>query len=102
MLRSLSTDTITHTTNQTDKETTFHTTLLEWCRDQDIHMTEYQDNDDHCLNIKTQLNKGGNEKISSEYVIQDNILYHLGKENRFETDPFLQLVIPLKLVNTVL
>ena len=70
--------------------------------DQNINMTEYQDNDDHCLNIKTQLNKGGNEKISSEYVIQDNILYHVGKENRFETDPFLQLVIPLKLVNTVL
>ena len=70
--------------------------------DQNINMTEYQDNDDHCLNIKTQLNKGGNEKISSEYVIQDNILYHVGKENRFETDPFLQLVIPLKLVNTAL
>ena len=70
--------------------------------DQNINMTEYQDNDDHCLNIKTQLNKGGNEKISSEYVIQDNILYHVGKENRFETDPFLQLVIPLKLVYTVL
>ena len=41
-------------------------------------------------------------KYHSEYVIQDNILYHVGKENRFETDPFLQLVIPLKLVNTVL
>ena len=34
--------------------------------DLNINMTEYQDNDDHCLNIKTQLNKGGNEKISSE------------------------------------
>ena len=29
MLRSLSTDTITHTTNIPDKETTSHTTLLE-------------------------------------------------------------------------
>ena len=28
MLRSLSTDTITHTTNQPDKETTFHPTLI--------------------------------------------------------------------------
>ena len=59
--------------------------------DQNINMTEYQDNDDHGLNIKTQLNKGGNEKISSEYVIQDNILYHVGKENRFETDPFFTI-----------
>ena len=39
--------------------------------------------------IKTQLSKGKNEKISSEHVIQDNILYHNGKENRFETEPFL-------------
>ena len=67
-----------------------------------INMTESQDNDDHCVYIKTQLNKGENEKISSEYVIQDNILYHIAKENRFETDPFLQLVVPLKLVKTVL
>ena len=50
--------------------------------------------------IKTQLTKGKNEKITSEYVLQDNILYHyhIGKENRFETHPFLQLVVPLKLV----
>ena len=65
-------------------------------------MTESQDNDDHCLNIKTQLMKGENEKISSEYVIQNNLLYHIGKENRFETDTFLQLGVPLKLVKTVL
>ena len=49
--------------------------------DLNINITEYQDDDDHCLNMKTQLNKGGNEKISTEYVIQDNILYHIGKEN---------------------
>ena len=29
------------------------------------------------------------------------MIYHIGKENRFETDQFLQLVVPLKLVKTV-
>ena len=29
-------------------------------------------------------------KISSEYVIQDNILYHLGKENRFFISQYIE------------
>ena len=49
--------------------------------DLNINIAESQGNDDHCVYIyKTQLTKGENEKISSEYVIQDNILYHIGKE----------------------
>ena len=64
-------------------------------------MTESQNNDNQCSYIITQLSKGENEKISFEYVIQYNIVYHIGKENRFETNPFLQLVVPLKFVKTV-
>ena len=48
------------------------------------------------------MTKGENEKISSEYVIQDNILYHIVKDKQFETDPCLQLLVPYKLVSTVL
>ena len=62
--------------------------------DCDLDINEAQETDRHCRHIREVLNKNNNDSIASQYVVKDTLLYHIGKENRFETEPFLQLVIP--------
>ena len=62
--------------------------------DCDLDINEAQETDRHCRHIREVLNKNNNDSIASQYVVKDMLLYHIGKENRFETEPFLQLVIP--------
>ena len=69
--------------------------------DKDINMILSQRRDDYCKRIRRQL-RDQVEKVIAEYTVQDNLLYRIGKENRFETEPFLQLVIPLELKNIIL
>ena len=69
--------------------------------DKDINMILSQRRDDYCKRIRRQL-RDQVEKVIGEYTVQDNLLYRIGKENRFETEPFLQLVIPLELKNIIL
>ena len=64
--------------------------------DQDVNMQILQQHDEHCKNIITQLTNN-NENVTAEYIIQDLLLFHIGKENKYETEPFLQLVIPQQL-----
>ncbi len=70
--------------------------------DGDFNMKAQQAADKHCKHIIIQLKNNDNEKVSNEYVLQDKLLYHIGKINRFETEPILQLVIPVQLKHIVL
>ena len=47
--------------------------------DQDMTIRILQQHDEHCKNIITQLTND-NENITSEYIIQDLLLFHIGKE----------------------
>ena len=42
------------------------------------------------------------KKGANDYVVQDRLLYHIGKINRYEPEPILQLVIPNVLKQIVL
>ena len=50
--------------------------------DQDVNMRFLQQHDEHCKNIITQLTKN-NENVTAEYIIQDLLLFHIGKENKY-------------------
>ena len=69
--------------------------------DQDVNMRILQQHDKHCTDIITQLTNN-NENVTDEYIIQDLLLFHTGKENKYETEPFLQLVIPQQLKHIVI
>ena len=69
--------------------------------DQDVNMQILQQHDKHYKNIITQLTNN-NENVTAGYIIQDLLLFHIGKENKYETEPFLQLVIPQQLKHIVL
>ena len=70
--------------------------------DDDIDLKALQRKDKHCKLIFQQLKDKDNEKVANDYVVQNHLLYHVGKTNRFETDPILQLVIPIRLKRVVL
>ena len=69
--------------------------------DNDIDMEQLQADDEHCKRCITQL-QNDNEKYTNDYILDNKLLFHFGKENRFETEPFLQLVIPREITNIVL
>ena len=69
--------------------------------DKDIDMEQLQADDEHCKRCITQL-QNDNEKYTNDYILDNKLLFHFGKENRFETEPFLQLVIPREITNIVL
>ena len=70
--------------------------------DDEIDLKVLQRKDKHCKLIFQQLKDKDNEKVANDYVVQNHLLYHVGKTNRFETDPILQLVIPFQLKRVVL
>ena len=70
--------------------------------DDDIDLKALQRKDKHCKLIFQQIKDKDNEKVANDYVVQNHLLYHVGKTNRFETDPILQLVIPIRLKRVVL
>ena len=70
--------------------------------DDDIDMRALQRRDKHCKEILKQLRNDENEKVANDYVVQDRLLYHIGKVNRYEPEPILQLVIPNVLKQIVL
>ena len=65
-------------------------------------MRALQRRDKHCKEILKQLRNNDNEKVANDYVIQDRLLYHIGKVNRYEAEPILQLIIPDNLKQIVL
>ena len=69
--------------------------------DTDINMKNEQQLDTHCINMIKEL-KQNNDKVANDYTIADDLLYHIAKLVRFETEPILQLVIPSRLKQVVL
>ena len=59
--------------------------------DENVNITDLQNQDVFCKQIISDLK---NDKHTQDYVLHDNVLYHIAKLIRFETEPILQLVIP--------
>jgi len=66
---------------------------------EDINIIDLQGEDKFCKQVIDENKSGTN---AQDYVINDNILYHIAKLIRFETEPILQLVIPHVLQKVVI
>ena len=70
--------------------------------DENYNIKQAQRKDSHCKAIVNLLESNKKDKLKDEYVVLDELLYHIAKPNRYENNTILQLVIPHAIINNVL